>query len=221
MSHEVPEDVHSVIFTPGAQQCQTPDGTLWITGGEDQELSFTKVNVSLEGNKLNVTRLPDVMALGRKDARIRNMSLYGHAMAAIDNRFILLTGGGGQDDSTRDKYSKGAMCYDNDYEIWKDLGAMNKGRMYHGMSVCDKHIYFVFGGYSAKQDGKQETSIERFDSFDPYYEWEYLQIKLPEGHYDNFVSNIIMTQYKEDYLLIFGGGKNVGTLDSGLKIKFA
>ena len=30
-----------------------------------------------------------------------------------------------------------------------------------------------------------------------------------------------MTQFKEDYLLIFGGGKNVGTLDSGLKIKFA
>jgi hypothetical protein len=32
------------------------------------------------------------------------------------------------------------------------------------------------------------------------------------------MSNIIMTQYKDDYLLIFGGGKNVGTLDSGLKI---
>ena len=27
-----------------------------------------------------------------------------------------------------------------------------------------------------------------------------------------------MTQYKDDYLLIFGGGKNVGTLYSGLKI---
>ena len=74
-------------------------------------------------------------------------------MAAIDNRFILLTGGGGEDENKRDLYSKSAMCYDNDYQIWKDLGAMNEGRMYHGMSVCDKHIYFVFGGYSAKPEG--------------------------------------------------------------------
>ncbi len=143
-------------------------------------------------------------------------------MAAIDDRFILLTGGGGQDDNTREKFSKTAMCYDNDYQIWKDLGAMNKGRMYHGMSVCDKHIYFVFGGYSANSTGEQEASIERFDAHDPFTVWENLQIKLPgDLTYDSFRSNIIMTQFKKDYLLIFGGGKNVGTIDSGLKINFA
>ncbi len=68
MSHEVPESEQSVIFTPGVKHCQSPDGTLWITGGEEQELSFTKVEVSKEG-LLNVTRLPDVMLEERKNKR--------------------------------------------------------------------------------------------------------------------------------------------------------
>lgn len=84
------------------------------------------------------------------------------------------------------------------------------------MTVCNKHLIFVFAGF-CEQTGDQVTSIERFDRWDVFSSWKDLKVVIP---YERFMQNIVMTQYKEDSLLIFGGGKEIGTIDYGLKINF-
>ena len=61
---------------------------------------------------------------------MNKIHLYGHAMTAVDYRFILVTGGGKEPpDGTNaannsDKFSKTTMLYDNEYAVWKDLGPL-------------------------------------------------------------------------------------------------
>ena len=83
---------------------------------------------------------------------------HGHSVAAVNNKFLIVTGSRLEDDKAYMRCEQ----YNIDLDLWFEIPSLNIGRHYHSSTSMNNRYVYVFCGI-AQSDREYCNSIERYD----------------------------------------------------------